>query len=398
MSTHRHPVVVLGAGPVGLTGALALRAAELPVVVLEAEGEGRERPGSRAIFLHRQSLEHLEAISDGLGRALADHGLVWSTKRTFWGEHQVYERTYEPPDPRTLPHSTNLSQVVIEQLLLEACRRNGVEFAWEQEVTAVRTSGSGVELDAANGDTWVADHVLAGDGAWSVARAGIGAELDGERSATSFVIVDVAEDEDRPLRPERRFYYEHPAVGGRNVLLVPFAGGWRADLQLRIDDDPEAWNDTDGVRRWIVRVLPEAYADRVTWVSTYQFLQVVADRFTDDHRKVLLAGEAAHLFAPFGARGLNSGIVDARSAADAIATGTREAVDEFAASRREAALYNRDASSQALAHMQANGLMLRLRRRLAVRRARKGTKAGTWLDSSPFGPRAGEGRSPDAIY
>jgi 3-(3-hydroxy-phenyl)propionate hydroxylase len=392
------PVLVVGAGPVGLTSALALRAAGLPVTVLEAEAEGRQRPGSRAIFLHRESLQHLEDVNPGLGWDLAHHGLVWSTKRTFWEERQVYERTYEPPDPTALPHSTNLSQVVIEQLLFDACARAGVTFAWEQEVTRVTTGESGVALETRASDTWRAAHVVGADGARSALRQGLGIELEGERSETSFVIVDVAEDEARPLRPERRFYYHHPAVGGRNVLLVPFAGGWRADLQLRLDDDPDEWNDEAGVRRWIARVLPERYADRVTWVSTYRFLQVVAERFTDEHRRVLLVGEAAHLFAPFGARGLNSGIADARSAADAIAEGSPEAVGIFARDRRQAALYNRDASSQALAHMQADGPLLRARRRLAARRARRGQEAGAWLDSSPFGPRAGEGKSTGGTY
>ncbi len=248
----------------------------------------------------------------------------------------MFERTYESSGPGVLPHSTNLSQVMIEQLLAEACKRAGVEVAWDQAIATATTTPRGVALETTGGTSWEAEYVLAADGARSALRRAIGAELEGDRSTTSFIIADVAEDEVRPLRPERRFYYQHPAVGGRNVLLVPFAGGWRADLQLRVDDDPEEWNDEAGVRDWIARVLPPAYADRVTWVSTYQFLQVVADRFTDEHRRVLLAGEAAHLFAPFGARGLNSGIPDVRAAADAIVAGTPAAVDSFATTRREA--------------------------------------------------------------
>src|SRR4051812_521990 len=92
----RLPVIVVGAGPVGLAAALALRSEGLPVTVLEAGPEGRERPGSRAIFLHRETLEHLESISEGLGWEIARNGLVCSTKRTFYGEHLVYERTYPP--------------------------------------------------------------------------------------------------------------------------------------------------------------------------------------------------------------------------------------------------------------------------------------------------------------
>ena len=118
-----HPVLVVGAGPVGMTAALALRAKGLPVTVLEAEPEDRERPGSRAIFIHRESLEHVESISEGLGWEIARNGLVWTTKKTYYGEDLVYERTYPPPDPARLPHSTNLSQVLIERLLSDACKR-----------------------------------------------------------------------------------------------------------------------------------------------------------------------------------------------------------------------------------------------------------------------------------
>ncbi|MBA2556195.1 MAG: FAD-dependent monooxygenase, partial [Chloroflexi bacterium] len=68
-STHRS-VLVVGAGPVGLSCALALRANDVEVAVLEAEPEDRLRPGSRAIYTHRASLELLERTQPGLGREL----------------------------------------------------------------------------------------------------------------------------------------------------------------------------------------------------------------------------------------------------------------------------------------------------------------------------------------
>jgi 3-(3-hydroxy-phenyl)propionate hydroxylase len=391
MTEARHPVIVVGAGPVGLTAALAIRAEGLPALLLEAETENRDRPGSRAIFLHRESLEHLESISAGLGQQLARNGLVWTTKKTYVGEDLVYERTYPPPDPNRLPHSTNLSQVAIEALLLDACKRAGVEFAWEHQIVACTSSGDGVELRTAANEEWRAAYVIAADGGRSAMRTSLGIALEGPRTEDAFVIVDVAEDPARPMLAERVYYYNHPAVSGRNVLLVPFAGGIRADLQLRADDDPERFNDVDGVKRWIGRVLPERYAERITWVSTYRFRQVVAERFTDQHHRVCLVGEAAHLFAPFGARGLNSGIPDALVAAGSIKSaleGDRGAIERFATTRRDAALYNRDASTKALEHMRANGWRARFKRRAEALLAKRGMAAGAWLDSSPFGPRA----------
>ena len=201
--------------------------------------------------------------------------------------------------------------------------------------------------------------MIGADGGRSAVRTSLGIALEGPRTEDAFVIVDVAEDPARPMLAERVYYYNHPAVSGRNVLLVPFAGGIRADLQLRGDDDPERFNDVAGVKSWIGRVLPEQYAERITWVSTYRFRQVVAARFTDQHQRVCLVGEAAHLFAPFGARGLNSGIPDALVAAGAVESaldGDRGAIERFALTRRDAALYNRDASTKALEHMRRERL------------------------------------------
>src|SRR6266536_2398596 len=129
--------------------------------------------------------------------------------------------------------------------------------------------------------------------------------------------------------------------------------------------------------------MPARYADRVRWISTYQFLQVVASDLADPLRRVLLVGEAAHLFAPFGARGMNSGFVDATAAAAAIeaaldaadGAGAAAAIDEFAAQRRVAAVHNRDAAGAALAHMQACDPLTRAKRRLAAELARVSGRA-----------------------
>jgi 3-(3-hydroxy-phenyl)propionate hydroxylase len=138
-----------------------------------------------------------------------------------------------------------------------------VEIVWEQAVTGSTSSDDGVVLQTPGGE-WRASYVIGADGARSVLRESAGIELVGPRIEDSFVIVDVAEDPSDPLLPQRVYYYDHPAVGGRNVLLVPFAGGIRADLQLRHGDDPERFNDDEGVRRWISAVLPAKYADRIT--------------------------------------------------------------------------------------------------------------------------------------
>jgi 3-(3-hydroxy-phenyl)propionate hydroxylase len=393
-SSTRHPAVVVGAGPVGLSSALALRSLGLPVTVLEAEPADRGRPGSRAIYVHGTTLRLLESIHPGLGWQMAEGGISWRTKRTYVRGREVFARTYPPPRTAALPPFTSIPQVQTESILLDACKSADVELVWDARVETVKVTADGVTLATSSGDEWRADYVVGADGARSAVRGAVGITMEGSRSVNHYVIVDVAEDPGDPMPVERVFHYEHPAVGRRNVLLAPFAGGWRADLQCREDDDPEQFASPDGVKRWIAATIGERYADRVTWVSTYQFLQVLASSYTDQLRRVLLVGEAAHLFAPFGARGMNSGIVDGEAAATAIHRAltadddraARRAVEDFAVTRREAGAYNRDAAAQALDHLRASGPAARLKRRLAAEIARVYTPAGEWLDRAPYGP------------
>src|SRR5579862_8063279 len=122
--------VVVGAGPVGLTAALALRSLDVPVTVVEAGAADRIRPGSRAIFIHGASMKLLEGIHPGLGRQLADDGLIWLTKRTLYRGRELYAKTYPPPRPDVIPAATSLPQLVTEQLLLAAAKEAGVDFVW----------------------------------------------------------------------------------------------------------------------------------------------------------------------------------------------------------------------------------------------------------------------------
>lgn len=396
----RRAALVVGAGPVGLTCALALQALGVQATVLEADPEDRPRPGSRAIYVHRASLELLERIHPGLGREIGAEGVVWPAKRTFWRGREVFARTYPPRPEGLLPPFTSLPQTEIERQLVRACRAAGTEIVRGTQVAALAVSTEGVEVRTADGATWSAGYVIGADGARSAIRREIAVPMRGSRSENAFVVVDVAEDPDDPTRPARVFHYQHPAVDRRNVLLVPFAGGWRADLQCRRGDDPARFASDEGVRMWIAMVMGARYAQRITWVSTYRFLQVVAGAFTDPFRKVVLIGDAAHLFAPFGARGMNSGIADAFVAAGAIggaltaadSDAARAAVEGFAVERRDAALRNLEAAGQALTAMQPRRPRMWAKRRAAVMLAPRSQRAGAWLDSAPYGPRLGDAR------
>ena len=395
--TNEREVLVIGAGPVGMTAALALRNKGIKATILEAEEEGRERAGSRAIYIHKATLQLLEGISPGLGMELADIGVVWPVKRSLYKGDEVYKRVYEPPMPNTLPAFSSLHQHEIEKAMYRRCLEAGVEFVWNEPVTNVISTEEGVTVETENG-SWSAKYIIGADGARSVVRQSVGIKFEGPRKSDAFIVVDVEEDEENPLPIERIFHYQHPDAGGRNVMHVPFAGGWRIDLQLFDEDDREWYGSEEGVREWLPKVMDPKYADRITWISTYTFYQVVADRFTDDNNRVILAGEAAHLFAPFGARGLNSGVPDATVAIDGIAKALqvesnpeerRAAIQAAADERLSAGLWNRECSNLALEHIQGTNDEIRLKREMAAFLAPHIPALGKWLDEGPFGPRSG---------
>ncbi|WP_256477296.1 FAD-dependent monooxygenase [Haloferax sp. AB510] len=388
-------VLIAGAGPVGMTTALALHARDVPVEIVEAESEDRNRSGSRAIYVHGATLRTLERVHPGLGTDLVEEGIVWPTRRTLYHGKEVFSRTYDSPGGSgDIPHFTSIPQVTTEAYLLDALDAAGIEIHWECAVKTVQSGPDGVRVETSDGREWETPYLVGADGGGSTVRNEIGVDFEGDQSKNHFIIADVHEVENKPLPIERVFHYSNPDVDGRNTLLVPFTGGWRLDIQCFEDDDPDELVKDENMSRFVRKVMGEEYDDRFEWVSTYQFKQVRAEHFIDEHRRVLLAGEAAHLLAPFGARGMNSGVADADEAASAIAVAyhaqtdavAQDEVELFAARREKAADYNIGAAGQALEYLQGDDPVTVLRKEAAASLADYFEPAGEWLDDAPYGP------------
>ncbi|WP_083898801.1 FAD-dependent monooxygenase [Natronococcus jeotgali] len=391
------PVLVAGAGPVGMTAALALHARGIETAILEAEPEDRDRSGSRAIYVHGTTLRTLERIHPGLGTDLVDEGLVWPTRRTLFRGKEVFNRTYDSAGGSgDIPHFTSVPQVVTERYMHEALDQIGIDIHWESEVVSVDSSSEGVRVETADDQEWWTEYLIGADGGGSTVRKEIGSDFEGDQSENAFIIADIEDEEIEDGHPdlERMFHYDAPETDGRNVLLVPFTGGWRLDIQCIEGDDPEELSSEEQMREFVRDIMGEEYTDGLKWISTYHFLQVMADSFVDDQRRVLLAGEAAHLLAPFGARGMNSGVADADEAASAIAVAlnartdavARDEVELYAARREKAAEYNLGAAGQALEYLQGDDPVTVLRKEVAAEMSDYFETAGEWLDDAPYGP------------
>jgi len=391
------PVLIAGAGPVGMTTALALNARGVPATILEAESEDRDRSGSRAIYVHGSTLHTLERAHPGLGENLVKDGLVWPTRRTCWRGKEVFSRTYDNPGgDGKFPHFTSIPQARTEDYMHEAIDEAGIEIHWDCAVETAESSPDGVTVETSDGREWETPYLVGADGGGSTVRDEIGAEFEGDQSENSFIIADVDEidDEDEQWPLERLFHYDDPRAGGRNVMLVPFTGGWRLDIQCVEGDDPDELVTDEKMQEFVSEIMGEQYADNVSWVSSYKFLQVMADTFIDENRRVLLAGEAAHLLAPFGARGMNSGVADADEAASAITVAyhaqrdavARDEVELYAARRERAAEYNLEAAGTALEYLQGDNPATVLRKEAAASLADYFEPAGEYLDDAPYGP------------
>ena len=117
-----------------------------------------------------------------------------------------------------------------------------------------------------------------------------------------------------PFPRERRFFFDPPWNPGRQVLVHPQPDDlWRIDWQVPSGTDVEAERASGALDRRIRQVVGRTTPYELAWVTAYRFHQRLAPRFRVG--RVLLAGDAAHLMSPFGARGLNSGAADAENLA-----------------------------------------------------------------------------------
>ncbi|CAN7562827.1 FAD-dependent oxidoreductase [Paraburkholderia terricola] len=313
-----YPVIVVGAGPVGLATAIDLAQQGVPVVLVDDDCS--LSTGSRAICFSKRSLDIFDRL--GCGQRMVDKGISWNVGKVFLKDELVYTFNLQPEAGHNRPAFINLQQYYVEGFLLERAQEMpNIEIRWKSKVVGVAQNGVPGVQDA--GVTLTVDtpdgpydlrgrYVVAADGSRSPIRNLLGLDSKGVTFKDRFLIADVKMEADFPT--ERWFWFDPPFHPNQSVLLHRQPDNvWRIDFQLGWDADPVLEKTPERVIPRVRALLGPDAKFELEWVSVYTFSCLRMERFR--HGNVLFAGDSAHGVSPFGARGANSGVQDAENLA-----------------------------------------------------------------------------------
>ncbi len=307
-----YPVIIVGAGPVGLTTAIDL--AQQGQQVLLLDNDDTVSIGSRGVCYAKRALEVLDRI--GCADEMVEKGVSWNVGRTFFHEEEVFNFNLCPQPDHLRPGMINLQQYYLEDYLVKRARElPNLEIRFKNNVISVNAVDDRAMLRVETPDgaySLTTDWLVVADGARSPIRHMLGLDVEGKIFMDRFLIADVVMKVEYPA--ERWFWFDPPFHPNQSVLLHRQADNvWRIDFQLGWDADPEEEKKPENVIPRIEAMLAargkENLPFELEWVSVYTFQCRRMNRF--NHGRVLFIGDAAHQVSPFGARGANSGIQDA---------------------------------------------------------------------------------------
>ncbi|SEF18494.1 FAD-dependent oxidoreductase [Jiangella alba] len=293
-------VLVVGAGPTGLTLATVL--AEHGQHVLIVDGRAAADTTSRAAVVHAHTLEALEpyGVSDRL-TALGIH----APRFTIRDRDRILVPVPFDRLPTAYPYTLMISQAVTERVLLDRLTELGGQVLRPHRLTALEQAGDGVVATFADGAQVRAGYVVGADGMHSIVREQAGISFDGDAYDESFVLADVRLTGGAP--DDEVILYFSPAG---MVVVAPLPGGIHR-IVATVADAPEHPDaafvqqllDTRGPRA------ERAEVRDVVWSSRFRLHHRVASAYR--RGRILLAGDAAHVHSPAGGQGMNAGITDA---------------------------------------------------------------------------------------
>ena len=313
MSNQNDRVIIVGAGPVGLTAALALARRGIPNVLLAAEPElVMELRGST---FHPPTLDLLDEFE--VVPRMIEVGLkapTWQFRDRETGPVATFDLSLLDGDTNH-PYRVQCEQWKLMRFLEAELRKPEVDLRFGHEVTTVRQDDDGVTVTAqtASGPVEVAGrYVIAADGARSAVRRSLGVEFEGFTYPELFLIASTDFRFENTLTDIAYVNYIADPLEWLVLLRVP--GLWRVLVPAPENADRDKLLSDEYLQDVLQRVVPRAQPYHIAHRSIYHVHQRVAKRFR--HGRVVLAGDAAHVNNPLGGMGMNGGIQDAFNLAD----------------------------------------------------------------------------------
>lgn len=333
-----HPVVIVGAGPIGLAMALDMARYDVPVVLLESAVQVSE--GSRAIVFTYRSMEILQQV--GVAGRMVEKLLPWNAGKSIYRGEVVFRMEAPLNDNSRFAPMNNLQQQYLEEYLVDEVLKNPLtDLRWGSKVVDIPRNDDQVSLtvDTPEGEYQIdAEWVVAADGAQSNVRGMTGLRMEGDSFEGRFVIADIEIEIDFPT--ERLAFFDPDWNRGNTVLMHREPGNiWRIDYQLPRDETPEQALEPELLKSRI-----QAQLDMVgitaswdlDWCSVYSARAMTLQNYI--HKRIAFAGDSAHLLPIFGVRGANTGWQDGQNLAWKLAAqirgwGGEELLDSYSRER-----------------------------------------------------------------
>ena len=343
----RLPVLIVGAGPVGLCLALYLARRSVEVCLIEslrADEFLDQEP--RAGSIHPATLEMLDEL--GLYAKIEPRGLI-APKFQYWDRE--HDEMFAEFDHSVLKNDTRFPYVlqcerikIIDEALQMLRRFPACEIRMGTTLDSFTQNADSISAVIVNGagdkEPISASFIVSAEGARSIVRKVIGVEFEGYTYPERTLTVAVCYDFDKHHGYAYRNYLSDPSQWS-NLFKWVQPERWRVHFPTRIDDDPEVMLSDAYIEEQLQKFLPRSQSYEVVHRILYTVHQRVATTFRSG--RAILAGDAAHVNSPIGAMGMNSGIHDALNLGEkltAIVRGDSEraVLDRYTRQRRHVAI------------------------------------------------------------